>query len=129
MVKKEVIKGRAPFSDAVKVGHSVFISGQIPKDPIKGGWADNIRDQTTQCLENIKNILQKAGGNVSDIVKITIFLTNIENYGGMNEAFIDFFKKNKIEEDFPARTAIQAGPLFYREWLIEIEAVAIIQEI
>ena len=128
MVKKEIIKGRAPFSDAVKVGHSVFISGQIPKDPIKGGWADNIRGQTTQCLENIENILEKTGGNVSDIVKITIFLTNINDYGGMNEAFIDFFKTNGVEK-FPARSAIQVGPLFYREWLIEIEAVAIIQKI
>lgn len=126
MVEKEVIKGRAPFSDAVKVGNSVFISGQIPKDPIKGGWADNIRGQTTQCLENIKSILEKVGGNVSDIVKLTIFLTNIEDYGGMNEAFLDFFKANGVEKDFPARSAVQVGPLMYREWLIEIESVAIV---
>jgi len=125
MVKKEVIKGRAPFSDAVKVGNSVFISGQIPKDPIKGGWADNIRGQTTQCLENIKSILEKAGGNVSDIVKLTIYLTDIKDYGGMNEAFLDFFKAHGIEI-FPARSAVQVGPLMYREWLIEIESVAIV---
>lgn len=126
MVEKKVIKGRAPFSDAVKVGNSVFISGQIPKDPINGGWADNIRGQTTQCLENIKSILEKVGGNASDIVKLTIYLTNIADYGGMNEAFIDFFKSNGVEKDFPARSAVQVGPLMYREWFIEIEAVAIL---
>ena len=48
MVEKEIIRGRAPFSDAVKVGNMMFISGQIPKEPINGGWADNIRGQTTQ---------------------------------------------------------------------------------
>ena len=129
MVEKQIIKGRAPFSDAVRVGHSVFISGQIPKDPIKGGWADNIRGQTTQCLENIKTILEKAGGDVTDLVKLAIYLTNIKEYGGMNEAFLDFFKENGVEKDFPARTAVQVGPLFYHEWKIEIEAVAIIKEI
>ena len=126
MVEKIIIKGRAPFSDAVKVGNIVFVSGQIPKDPIKGGWADNIRGQTTQCLENIKNILEKAGANVSDIVRMSIFLTDIKDYGGMNEAFLDFFKSNGIEKDFPARSAVQVGPLMYREWLVEIDAVAII---
>jgi len=125
MVEKSIIKGRAPFSDAVKVGNSVFISGQIPKDPIKGGWADNIRDQTTQCLENIKSILEKVSGNVSDIVKLTIYLTDIKDYGGMNEAFIDFFKANGVVK-FPARSAVQVGPLMYREWLVEIESVAIV---
>ncbi|MHA1476468.1 MAG: RidA family protein [Promethearchaeota archaeon] len=119
MVEKKIIKGRAPFSDAVRVGHSVFISGQVPKDPIKGGWADNIRGQTTQCLENIKTILEKAGGDVTDLVKLAIYLT---------EAFLDFFKENGVEKDFPARTAVQVGPLFYHEWKIEIEAVAIIKE-
>ena len=126
MVEKTIIKGRAPFSDAVKVGNTVYVSGQIPKDPIKGGWADNIRGQTTQCLENIKSILEQAGANVSDIVKMSIFLTDIKDYGGMNEAFLDFFKKNGIEKDFPARSAVQVGPLMYREWFIEIDAVAII---
>ena len=48
-------------------------------------------------------------------------------YGGMNEAFLDFFKENGVTKDFPARTAVQVGPLFYHEWKIEIEAVAIIQ--
>ncbi len=126
MVEKIIIKGRAPFSDAVKAGNTVFVSGQIPKDPIKGGWADNIRGQTTQCLENIKSILKKADAKVSDIVRMSIFLTDIKDYGGMNEAFLDFFKENGIEKDFPARSAIQVGPLMYREWLIEIDAVAII---
>jgi len=125
MVEKIIIKGRAPFSDAVKVGNTVFVSGQIPKDPIKGGWADNIRGQTTQCLENIKSILEKADAKVSDIVRMSIFLTDIKDYGGMNEAFIDFFKSNNVLK-FPARSAVQVGPLMYREWFVEIDAVAII---
>ena len=128
MVKKEIIKGRAPFSDAVKVGHSIFISGQIPKNPITGNWPDNIRGQTTQCLENIKTILKKAGGDVSDIVKLSIYMTNIKDYGGMNEAFIDFFKEHGVK-NFPARSAVQVGPLFYKDWMIQIECVAIAKKI
>ena len=80
-----------------------------------------------ELLENIKNIVEKAGGKVSDIVKLTIYLTNIEDYGGMNEAFIDFFKSYEVEKNFPARSAVQVGPLMYREWFIEIEAVAIVK--
>ncbi|MCF2140750.1 MAG: RidA family protein [Candidatus Lokiarchaeota archaeon] len=127
MSKKEVINGRAPFSDAVKIGNAVYISGQIPKNPKTGAWDSTIEGQTTQCLENIKKILEKAGGNVSDIVKITVFLTDIRNYAKMNSAYIDFFKKNGIEKELPARSAVQVGKLMYEEWNIEIDAVAILE--
>ncbi|WP_457557030.1 RidA family protein [Candidatus Harpocratesius sp.] len=127
MNKKEVINGRAPFSDAVKIGNVVYISGQIPKNPQTGAWDPKIEGQTTQCLENIKIILEKAGGHVSDIVKITVFLTDIRNYAKMNSAYIDFFKKNGIEKELPARSAVQVGKLMYEEWNIEIDAVAILE--
>ncbi|MHA1718429.1 MAG: RidA family protein [Promethearchaeota archaeon] len=126
MVEKEVVRGRPPFSDAIKVGNTIYISGQIPKDPIEGGWAESTRGQTTQCLKNIKSILEKVGADVKSIVQMTIFLTNIADYGEMNEAFIEFFKNNGIKRDFPARSAVQVGPLMYREWYIEIDAIAVL---
>lgn len=124
MVEKEYINAKAPFSDAVKVGNMIFVSGQIPKNLEKGGWAENMTGQTTQCLENIKNILKKAGGSISDIIKVTIFIADITKYGEMNQAYVDFFKKNGVEKNFPVRSAVEIGPLMYHDWKIEIDCIA-----
>lgn len=126
MVKKEFINGKAPFSDAVKAGNVIFVSGQIPKNIEKGGWAKDMAGQTTQCLENLKQILEKAGGKISDIVRVTIFIADITKYGEMNQAYIDFFKENGVEKNLPARSAVEIGPLMYHEWKIEIDCVAMI---
>ena len=126
MVEKEFINSKAPFSDGVKVGNMIFVSGQIPKDVRKGGWLKDIAGQTTQCMENIKQILEKAGGKISDIVKITIFLSDITKYGEMNKAYIEFFNRNGIEKNFPTRSALEIGPLMYHEWKIAIDCIAII---
>lgn len=124
MSKKVIIRAKPPFSDAVKVDKTIYISGQIPKDPKTGAWADNIKGQTKQCLENIKTILEKAGGKVKDIVKVTVFLSKISDYADMNEAYIQFFKENGVEKEFPARSAVQVGELMFGEWWIEIDAIA-----
>ena len=126
MVEKEYFGARAPFSDAIKIGNIIFISGQIPKDIGKGGWAENMAGQTTQCLTNLKEILEKAGGKVSDIVRITIFIADITKYGEMNQAYIEFFKKNGVEKNFPVRSAVEIGPLMYHEWKIEIDCIAML---
>jgi 2-iminobutanoate/2-iminopropanoate deaminase len=126
MVEKEYINGKAPFSDAVKVGNMIMVSGQVPKDPIKGGWAEDMDGQTTQCLENIKRILEQAGGKISDIIRVTVFISDVNKFGTMNHAYIKFFKKNGVEKNFPARTTVEVGKGKYREWKIEIDCVAMI---
>ena len=126
MVEKEYFNPRAPFSDAIKLGNMIFVSGQIPKNTGKGGWAEDMAGQTTQCLKNLKIILEKAGGKVSDIVRVTIFITDITKYGEMNQAYIEFFKENGVEKNFPVRSAIEIGALMYHEWKIEIDCIAMI---
>ena len=126
MVEKVFINGNIPFSDAIKVGNTVYVNGTIPKDPISGKMAETCQDQMILCLENIKKILEKAGGKISNIVKVTVFLTNIKDYGIMNKTYIDFFKSNGVEKNFPVRSTVQVGPLMYKDWFVEIDCIAII---
>ena len=127
MVDKEVINGKAPFSDAVKVGNNVYIAGQIAKDPISGGWPSDIEGQTVACLDNIKNTLAQLGAKPNDVVKMTIFLTDIRNFGRMNKAYVEFFHNNGVETDFPVRSVTQT-PLMFSEWLIAIDCMAVLSE-
>ena len=126
MVEKEVIHGKSPFSAAIKVKDTIYVSGQIPKDFVTGDWPVNIEDQTKQCLKNIKKILLKVGADISNIVKITIYFTNIEEYGKMNKGYIEFFNNNGIKTNFPARSCVQVGPLMFSEWHVEIDCIAIL---
>lgn len=75
-------------------------------------------------MENIKEILKEAGGKVSDIVKVTVYFTDIKEYANMNNAYIKFFKENGVETNFPARSCVEVGPLMYSEWHVEIDATA-----
>jgi len=106
------------YSQAVKAGGFLFISGQAPLDPktkklVKGG----IAAQTKQVLENIKAIAEAANSSLSNVVKMTIFLKNIEDFKQMNDVYCTYFVK-----DPPARTTVQAQ-LPMPEMLIEIEAI------
>ena len=106
------------YSQAVKAGGFLFISGQAPLDPktkklVKGGVAA----QTKQVLENIKAIAEAANSSLSNVVKMTIFLKNIEDFKQMNDVYCTYFVK-----DPPARTTVQAQ-LPMPEMLIEIEAI------
>lgn len=116
-----------PFSDARKVGNTIYVSGQIPKDMETGKWGNDIEKQTRTCLLRIKRILEENGGKISDIVKTTVFLTNIQDYAAMNNAYLNFFKEYGIIEQLPARSVVQVGQLMYPEWFIELDCVAIIQ--
>ena len=82
-----------PYSQAVKTGNLIFISGQIPLDPKTGDIVDGtIEDQANQVLENIKSICEAAGHGLEDIVKITIFLTDLGNFATVNEVMKKYFK-------------------------------------
>jgi len=108
-----------PYSQAVEVGSFVFVSGQIPIDPTTSQMVgDDIESQTHQVLKNIKNILEKAGLSLHNVVKTTVLLADMNDFQKMNEIYATYF-----EEPFPARAAYQVAklPLGAK---IEIECIA-----
>ncbi len=109
-----------PYSQAVKAGNILFISGQLPIDPVTGTMADrNIALQTRQSLSNIKGILAATDMNLSDVTKVNVFLADMNDFAGMNEVYATFFTA-----DYPARAAVQVARL-PKDALIEIEAIAV----
>ena len=107
-----------PYSQAVKTGNFIFISGQIPLDPKTGDVVEgSIEDQANQVLENIKSICEAAGHGLEDIVKITIFLTDLGNFAVVNDVMKKYFS-----EPYPARATIEVSglPLGVN---VEIEAI------
>jgi len=108
-----------PYSQAVSDGNMLFISGQLPINPQTGSIeGENISVQTEQALKNLKSILKKAGMTVSNVLKTTVYLSDMENFKAMNEVYATVFT-----EEFPARAAFQVGRLPL-DALVEIEAVA-----
>ena len=90
-----------PYSQAVIAGDTIYVSGQLPIDPATGAFAgEDIKSQTRQSLTNIKNILAEAGASMSDVVKTTVLLADIQDFAAMNEVYAEFFT-----EPYPARAA------------------------
>jgi 2-iminobutanoate/2-iminopropanoate deaminase len=123
---KEVIftekapKAIGPYSQAIKSGNLLFISGQVPVNPAAGALTGDIKVQTRQVLENIKSILSAVGASPGDIVKTTVFLQNLDDFNVMNEIYGTYFPK-----EAPARSTIEVARI-PRGALIEIEAIAVI---
>lgn len=107
-----------PYSQGIKVGDLVYTSGQLPIDPKTGEMPSTIEEQTRQSLENVKAILEAAGSNLSKVVKTTVFLSDMNNFGKMNEVYAEFFTA-----DYPSRSAIEVARL-PKDALVEIEVVA-----
>lgn len=110
-----------PYSQAVSVsGDLCFVSGQLPINPATGEFAGStIAEQTKQSLENIKAILEADGMGMEHVVKTTVLLKSIGDFGAMNEVYGRYFK-----EDCPARAAFQVAAL-PKDALVEIEAIAV----
>ena len=108
-----------PYTPGVKVGNLIFVSGQGPA----AGTTD-IKEQTLTTLENVKKILEVAGSKVSKIVKVSVFLKNIKDFGKMNRTYRKFFENNGVNERFPARTTVEVANLPAAGMLIEIDAIA-----
>ena len=107
-----------PYSQAVKAGNLLFISGQGPIDPQTGKIVSpSIEQQAIRTLENIKAILNSEGLDFKDVVKVSVFLKDIKNFSKMNDVYSRYF-----QSDPPARTTIQAVPPADIE--IEIDVVA-----
>jgi 2-iminobutanoate/2-iminopropanoate deaminase len=108
-----------PYSQAIQVGNLVYTSGQIPIDPSTGAFVEGgIKEQTRQSLTNVKSILEEAGLSMSNVVKTTVFLTDMNDFADMNAVYAEFFS-----EPFPARSAVAVKTL-PKGALVEIEVVA-----
>ena len=108
-----------PYSQAIQVGNLVYTSGQIPIDPSTGAFVEGgIKEQTRQSLTNVKSILEEAGLSMSNVVKTTVFLTDMNDFADMNAVYAEFFS-----EPFPARSAVAVKTL-PKGALLEIEVVA-----
>ncbi|MBQ0095719.1 MAG: RidA family protein [Bacteroidaceae bacterium] len=107
-----------PYSQAVELNGTVYVSGQLPINPATGTMPDGIEAQTRQSLENIGAILKEAGLGFNDIVKTTVFMADLSMFGAMNAVYAEFFPESK-----PARACFQVAAL-PKAALVEIEAVA-----
>ncbi len=108
-----------PYSQAVKTGNLLFVSGQMPVDPETGEVVKgNATAKAAQCMKNVLAILAQAGLTADNIIKTTIFLTDMNDFGQVNEAYADFFKEN-----YPARSCVEVSRL-PKDVSVEIEVVA-----
>ena len=108
-----------PYAQAVKTGSIVITSGQLPIDPATGAFPEGIQAQTRQSLSNVKAILEEAGLTMDAVLKTTVFLSDMNNFGAMNEVYASFF----TEGSFPARSAVEVARL-PKDALVEIEVIA-----
>lgn len=111
------------YSQATTTGELVFTAGQIPLTP-KGELLDDapVAEQTEQALENVRAVLDEAGASLSDVLKTTVFLADIDDFDAMNGTYGGFF-----DDEPPARSAVQAGAL-PKGVAVEIEAVAVVPD-
>lgn len=108
-----------PYSQAIKFNNMIFTSGQIPFDNKGELVSDDVQKQTRQSLNNIKNILEKAGSNMDKVIKCTVFISNMDDFGQINEVYQEFFS-----EPYPARSCVEVARL-PKDVKIEIEAIAL----
>lgn len=112
-------KAVGPYSQAIEAGGFVFASGQLPIDPLTNQFAEGgVKEQTRQSLTNARNVLESAGLGLSNVVKTTVFLSDMENFAAMNEVYAEFFK-----EPYPARSAFAVKTL-PKGALVEVECIA-----
>lgn len=107
-----------PYSQGIQAGNMVFVSGQLPLNPATGELVSDVAAATTQSLINIQHILAEAGCTMVDVVKTTVLLKNMDDFGAMNAAYAAFFPENA-----PARACFQVAKL-PKDAVVEIEAIA-----
>ena len=113
-------KAIGPYSQAVRANGFVFVSGQIALDPrTQELVSGEITAQTERVLENVKGILQAAGSSLDKVVRTTVFLADMGEFGSMNQVYARYFK-----QDFPARSTVQAARL-PRDVRVEIDVIAL----
>lgn len=108
-----------PYSQAIVTGGMLFVSGQIPLDPATGAMVEGgIEEQTTRVLDNLKAIVEAAGTTLANAVKTTVYITNINDFGKVNEIYAGYFTENP-----PARVCVEVSNL-PKGALVEIDLIA-----
>jgi 2-iminobutanoate/2-iminopropanoate deaminase len=125
MKKEAIIADNAPkeigaYSNAVRTGNLVFVSGQLPVNPVTGEVPMAIQDQTRQVIENIRNILKDAGATLADVAKVNVVLTEMSLFSEMNAVYAKEFS-----EPYPARTSMAVKELPHNA-LVSMDVVAVI---
>lgn len=123
---KSIISSRAPaaigpYSQAIQYRDLIFCSGQIGLNPTTGEMAEEIEAQTEQALKNLRAVLGEAGSGMHQVVKTTVFLTDIKDFAKMNKIYTRYFTGQK-----PARSTVEVANLPKRA-LVEIEAIAVVR--
>lgn len=113
-------KAVGTYSQAVKVGDTVYLSGQIGLDPVTGTMAEGFEAQAHRVFQNLRAVCQAAGGDMKDIVKLGVFVTDLANFARLNEIMAEYFTA-----PYPARAAVQAAAL-PKGALVEADAVMVI---
>ena len=109
-----------PYSQGVRAGNTIYVSGQLPADPATGALVEgDIQAKTRRALENVRAILQEAGADMGDVVKVTVYLKDMASFAAMNEAYAEYFS-----EPYPARAAVAVAEL-PKDADLEIECVAV----
>lgn len=114
-------KAVGTYSQAVKVGQTVYISGQIGLDPATMQLADGFEAQANQVLSNIEAICQASGGSLADVVKYNVSLTDLADFNALNEIFVA-----RLPQPYPARAAVQVAKL-PKDAVVEIEAILFLE--
>lgn len=108
-----------PYSQAIEANGIVFASGQIPVNPLNGEVPEGIAAQAKQVMENMKNLLGAGGASLANVVKTTVFIKNMDDFGVINEIYAQYF-----QTECPARSCVQIARL-PKDVLMEMEAIAV----
>lgn len=127
MGEKEAVRTDAspaaigPYSQAIRTGNLLFTSGQIPLDPQTGAIPEPFADQTHQALGNLQAVVEAAGATMSDVIKITCFLADMNDFPQFNELYAGYFT-----EPYPARSCVEVARL-PKDVRVELEAIALLE--
>ena len=110
-----------PYSQALRTGNMMFVSGQIPIDPATGLMAEDVKAQATQSLTNLKNILEAEGLTMKNVIKTTVFLSDLADFAAVNEVYATFF-----EAPYPARSCVEVCAI-PKGAKVEIECIAAVK--
>ena len=106
-----------PYSQAIKVGNLLFCSGQVPIIPATGEIPEGVEAQGEQALTNVKNLIESAGAKIDNVVKTTVFIKDMNDFGKINEIYAKYFT-----EPYPARSCVEVARL-PKDVLLEVEAI------
>lgn len=119
IVPEKAPKAVGPYSQGIAVGKIIYTSGQLPLNPATNTMPEGIKAQAKQSMDNVKAVVEAAGSSMEKVIKITIFVKDLNDFNTVNEVYGTYFTK-----DFPARSCVQVARL-PKDALIEIEAIAV----